>query len=195
MKKLVLFLLGIGIILTMIGCQESKKETSENSIIDSDTNEVVNNNSSENENQENDNTKLNFDVKLIKYKKTEFSLGDSFEENKEKFGDEIKPSETAKVCDPNAKGDSTMYYYEGLTINTNYKGVIVSVSITSGDTEVFGGVKVGDSPEKCKEVLGEPVFESEYGANYTLDRYGVGLVLDDDGKISVINIEDLQAEM
>ena len=44
-------------------------------------------------------------------------------------------------------------------------------------------------------MLGEPVFESEYGANYTLDRYGVGLVLDDDGKISVINIEDLQAEM
>ena len=196
MKKFSLFMLAILLVLSMVGCQESNNEnindnTTENSNISTNTNENV----SENTEQNNEKPNLTVNVNTVTYKNNEFSVGESYEENKEKFGNEIKPSETAKVCDPNAKGDSTMYYYEGLTINTNYKGDIVSVSITSGDTEVFGGVKIGDSPEKCKEVLGEPVFESEYGANYSLDRYGVGLVLDDDGKISVINIEDLQAEM
>ncbi len=138
---------------------------------------------------------VNDEVQVIKYNGNSFSIGDKYDSIKNNLGAVSKPSETSKVCNPNAKGDATSYYYDGLTITTNYNGDIVSASISSSNASLaLGNITVGDLPDKCKEYFDTVIFESEYGSNYSEGNYSVSVIFDEEGCISNINLEDMTAE-
>lgn len=159
---------------------EKEKSATQKPVINEDVQETINGGNAQ----------------VIKYNGNSFSIGDSYDNIKGKLGAMIKPSETSKICDPMAKGDATSYYYDGLTITTNYKGTIMSVSMDSPNASLdLENIKVGDEVDSMlyNSLFDETTFESEYGSNYKKGNYGFSFVFNE-GKISSINVEDSTIE-
>ena len=131
----------------------------------------------------------------IIYNDTEFSIGDNFDKIKEKLGKEAKPSDKSKPCNPYAKGEIAHYYYDGLTIDTNYEGIINYISIDSDTVMLSSKVKVGMKSEEIKELIGN-IEEDEYSLRTDInnDIY-VNMIKNDDGTIMVISIEDMSIDV
>lgn len=102
----------------------------------------------------------------------EVRIGDNMADFEGKLGDEIKPSETIQPCDPNFETATVEYYFNGVQITTNEEGVIATISLDerNGETDAAfaGKVKLHDSMDGIKEVLGEPEEgnEDELFVNY-----------------------------
>jgi len=131
---------------------------------------------------------------MVDYKGVKFSTGVQIDLIKESLGQEIRPSDTSKACNPNAKGETTHYYYEGLTINVNYEGRINEIFIDSDTATLRSGIKVGMSPEEVKAIIPE-VNEDPYSLNYNVgaDFYS-SMIKSDEGTISSISIGDMSIE-
>ena len=91
---------------------------------------------------------------------TEVRVGDNMANLEGKLGEETQPAETIEPCDPNIDLTTVQYFFNGVQITTNEEGVIsdISLDIRNGETDSsFGGkVKIGDSIDGVKEILGEP---------------------------------------
>ena len=80
----------------------------------------------------------------------------------------------------------------GLIIQVNFEGTVIDIELTEEmapgrEGTTAGGLKLGDSRERAKELLGEPTSEDEYSISYTKpdtkrtlsihDREGDGIFL------------------
>ena len=181
--------------LALCGCDNKKKENQEASNA-----EVIENvENDENETVEPEKIVLeknddNISKFMVSYKNAKFSTGVQFDLIRDLLGKESKPSDTSKVCNPNAKGETTHYYFEGLTVNVNYEGRINEIFIDSETATLRSGIKVGMTPEEVKAIIPE-VNEDPYSLNYNVgvDFYS-SMIKSDDGKISSISIGDMSIE-
>ena len=91
---------------------------------------------------------------------TEVRIGTNMADLEGKIGEELKPSETIQPCDPNLDKPTVEYYFQGVNITTNEEGIIANIMLDERDGETdssFGGtVKLGDSIDGVKAILGEP---------------------------------------
>ena len=130
----------------------------------------------------------------IKYNGAVFKTGDKMADIKDKLGTEARPSEKSKPCVPDAQ-EVENCYYPGLSVQVNYEGTIINISLDEstypgGDGSTAGGVKLGDTIEKAKKFLGTPDEEDEFGLTYKDGEKSLRVLAHDDGKIFVITLED-----
>ena len=194
MKKNVLFLAAVVALssFALSACGEKKEEqTAEQQEQQQEqeqqqqTNEVVNDAADKNE-------LSSFNVV---YNGEEFAVGDNINDIKEKLGEESKPSETVKACNPYAKGENTFYYYDGLAIETNYQGIICSVSLENDKPSLKSGAKIGQRADEVTSVMTNGVVD-EYSLNYKVgDDFYCTMGKDDDGIITSIRLEDMSIEV
>ena len=127
-------------------------------------------------------------------KNFDFIPGDTFESVKDKMGEEIKPSESFRACMPGVKGESTLYFFDGIDITVSYAGIISSVNIKSDKFFIKPDILVGRNIDGLNEILGEPSFDSEYGGSYQFDDVSISFIYDE-GKIMSISVEDASVEL
>ena len=130
----------------------------------------------------------------IKYNGVTFYPGDKFADIKDKLGKEAMPSSRSKPCVPGAQ-EVEFYYYPGLTIQVNFEGTIINISVSEDsapgrDASTAGGVKLGDTRETAKKFLGAPTAEDEYSLQYKEGEVTVNIYDRDNEGIFVIGIED-----
>lgn len=104
------------------------------------------------------------------YNGATFEIGSKFADVKDKLGDQAKPSATSTPCVPGAH-DVEYFYYAGLIIQVNFEGTIMDIQLNEEmapgrDGTISVGLKLGDTREKAKELLGEPASEDEYSITY-----------------------------
>ena len=129
------------------------------------------------------------------YNNKEFAIGDNIKDIKEDLGEESKPSEVVKACNPYAKGENTFYYYDGLAIETNYQGIICSVSLENDNPSLKSGAKIGQRADEVTSIMANGV-EDEYSLNYKVgDDFYCTMGKDDDGIITSIRLEDMSIEV
>ena len=129
------------------------------------------------------------------YNGEEFAIGDKIDDIREKLGQESKPSETVKACNPYAKGENTFYYYDGLAIETNYQGVICSVCLDNSIASLKFGARVGQTADEVTSTMAGGIAD-EYSINYKVgDDFYCTMGKNDDGTIASIRIEDLSIEV
>lgn len=133
------------------------------------------------------------------YNGVEFGVGDKADEVIPKLGDQIKPSEKSQPCVPDA-GMIETFSFDGFTVQVTESGIIYSINLNSdstGDTPctTVGGVKIGSTAEDVKKALGEPSSEDEYGLTYQEGELYFSFILDDDGKMMSITVEDMSIDL
>lgn len=195
MKKgiIVFAALIMAFVLILCGCEnkkEEKQEVSNAEVIENVENETVEPKKIVLEKNDDNISKF-----MVSYKNAKFSTGVQFDLIKDLLGKESKPSDTSKVCNPNAKGDTTHYYYDGLTIDVNYEGRINGISIEKGSSATLrSGVKVGMKAEEIKSLI-DGANEDEYSLNYYVgEDFYATFIKDDEGTILVISIGDMSIE-
>ena len=122
-----------------------------------------------------------------------FSVGDKMSTIKDQLGNEAKPSATMTPCAEGAQ-DVSLYYYPGLTIQVNFEDTIISVTASEEDAPgkdaaLVCGLKVGDSRETAKSLLGTPDDENDYGLSYKEGTKTLQ-VFYNDGTINLISSMD-----
>ena len=127
-----------------------------------------------------------------------FGPGEKFTDVKDKLGDEVKPSSSAKPCDPNAKGELVTHYYDGFQVVENYENVISSIYLpgegaANDSIKLASDVKVGtpkDAVISAFDIKADDA-ELEYGYNVQDGDFSIGFVWDDNGNVMSISIEDM----
>ena len=135
-----------------------------------------------------------FDEKAkFKYNGATFTIGEKFDGIKDQLGNQAKPSSVAKPCAPDAH-DVDVYYYPGLTIQVNFEGTIIDItlseeSVPGTDATTASGLKLGDSRETAKKFLGEPSTEDEFSLSYTEGTKYLS-IYDRESGIYIISLSD-----
>ena len=99
------------------------------------------------------------DHAAVKYNGAELKVGQNINDVKGSLGSEAAPMSQAPSC---LSGNTiNEYYFPGMTIQANPSGVIFSIELTNslyqgGDGTTVDGLKVGDTVDNAKSVLGEP---------------------------------------
>ena len=187
MNKYFLIFATIIIVFSLILCAcEDKKEEEQTNVDVVDTTEpgkVVLEKTYENESQF-----------YIMYNDVVFALGNTMDSIKESLGQESKPSDTSKACGPDVKGDTTHYYYDGLTIDVNYAGIINGAYLSEGSASLRSGARVGMTVEDIKTLI-NGANEDEYSLNYYVgDNMYITMVKADDDTIMSISVGDMSIE-
>ncbi|MBR4513954.1 MAG: hypothetical protein IKO61_03615 [Lachnospiraceae bacterium] len=115
----------------------------------------------------------------VLYNDVELRPGMVWADVKDSLGAEAKPMEKIEPC---GGGDyiQEMYFYDGLRINTLRSETILSIELPfdeDSDALIAGKIKMGDSLDKVKEVLGEPEGD-EYQAVYAFDKTTIMIYLE-----------------
>ena len=130
----------------------------------------------------------------VVYNDVDFGTGVFFDKIKDELGQELKPSDTSKACGPFVKGETTHYYFDGLTIDVNYQGMINYIYLNGNKASLSCGAKIGMSVDEIKALVGEST-EDEYSISVKLgDDFYVTFIKDDDGTVNHISIDDMAIE-
>ena len=190
MKKVLLFLLVLAVsVFALCACEDKNKSNQPGGEVEVE--DVTENTSF----VSGENTVEDMPKYEVIYNGFGVLTGVNYESIKDKLGQESKPSDTSKACGPFVKGETTHYYYDGVTLDVNYEGVINYISIDSANAKMACGAKVGQTAEEVKSVLTNTYEEDEYSIRVKLggDFY-VDFIKDDDGTISHISVEDMSIE-
>ncbi len=129
---------------------------------------------------------------------TEVSPGDSFTDVSGSLGAEVKPSSSAKPCDPNARGELVSHYYAGVTVEENIDHVISAIYIPgendpSDSVKLAAGVGYGTSKDEAISAFGiaGTAEELEYGGSAQDGDFYVSFVWDDNGNVMSISVSDM----
>lgn len=196
-KNLLLFLAVVGLCCSMCACGEKKEPTS-----GSGENEIVTPVDS-GEGEENQGeyvipaaTEELYQKLRVKYNGVEFGVKDQFDDIKDKLGSETRPPQTYTPCAALVAGDVTTHYYEGLTLETNDKGVIYSIKFSSFDNpnstaELTTGVKLGSSHDDVINGYGDSDSDDEYNTSYSYDKlyFAFSYDVDGDGTVNYFSLE------
>jgi len=196
MKKFLLLAMALMVsIFALCACENKKQENNESGNTEVvDNNQTIDEDNPEVGSMERDPEKIGKFTAI--YNDVDFGPGVYYEKIKDELGQEIKPSDTSKPCGPDVKGDVTHHYYDGITIDTNYVGMITYISIDSDKTSLSCGAKVGMSAEEVMTLIGNDATEDEYSITISpAQYYYVTFIKDDDGTISHISIEDMSIEV
>lgn len=124
------------------------------------------------------------------------SVGDNYNDYKDKLGDEAGPSQTIESC--MTGNPEVVYYYSNINIHTSTEGVIYSIdlgmdALYPGDVGATrDGIRIGTTFADAKELLGEPDSTDEYNYFYeegTL-KLQLSASLEDDNVIGAISVTD-----
>ena len=138
---------------------------------------------------------MTFDQKAtFAYNGMTFKVGDKIDDLREAFGEEALPSQMMTPCVDGAQ-DVELIYYPGLTIQVNYEGTIITVDITEEsalgrDASLACGLKLGDTRETAKKLLGEADDENDYGLTYTDGSKNLRILYHND-EINLISSDDM----
>ncbi len=135
----------------------------------------------------------------VTYNGVTFGTGDKASEVVAGLGDQLRPAENSQPCIPGA-GELTNYYFDGLTITASQFDVISRVSLNNDygqgqSAKIAGSVGIGSGAEETRAALGTPATEDEYGLSYQEGELNITVILSDDAKVMVINIEDMSIEL
>lgn len=133
------------------------------------------------------------------YNGVEFGVGDKADEVIPKLGDQIKPSEKSQPCVPDA-GMIETFSFDGFIIQVTESGIIYSINLNNESTSdnlctTVGGIKIGSTLDEVKKALGDPADENEYGLTYQDGELYLSFVIDDDGKMMSITVEDMSIDL
>ena len=190
MKKFLLFAIILTIsIVALCACEDKKEENKESgntSVVENENNQEI---------VLKEKTPETIGQYTVVYNGLDFGPGVYYDKIKDELGQETKPSDTSKPCGPNVKGEVTHHYYDGFTIDVNYMGMIIYVSIDSDTVALSCGAKVGMTAEEVKALV-ENETEYDYSINVVpADSYYVTFIKADDGTISHISTEDISIEV
>lgn len=124
----------------------------------------------------------------------EVRLGDVYEDIKAGLGEEAKPAEEVEPCDDTTDWLKTIHYYDGVSIHHNIDGIVEHIDINTydvgeGDVSFMGKVKLGDSIEDIKTILGEPRQEDEWSIDYMIDNVYVMIMRTEEGADTIAQID------
>ena len=124
-----------------------------------------------------------------------FGCGDKASDVVAKLGEQVRPSDTAQPCIPEA-GELTHYYFAGCVITASQYDVITQVSLTNDyapgtEAKIAGTIGLGSKSDEIKSALGDPTREDEYGLTYEDGDYSFNVVFGDDGGAMSMYIEDM----
>ena len=92
------------------------------------------------------------------------------------------------------------FSFDGFTVQVTESGIVYSINLNSESKSdnlctTVGGVKIGSTSEEVKKALGEPSSEDEYGLTYQEGELYLSFILDDDGKMMSITVEDMSIDL
>lgn len=125
----------------------------------------------------------------------EVRLGDAYEDIKASLGDEAKPEDVVEPCgDDTTDWLKTIHYYNGVSIHHNIDGIVEHIDINTndvgeGDVTFMGKIKLGDSIEDIKALLGEPREEDEWAINYMIGDVFIYILRTDEGSDTIGEID------
>ncbi|MBR4555207.1 MAG: hypothetical protein IKO27_06385 [Ruminococcus sp.] len=119
----------------------------------------------------------------VSYNGYTFLPGAAYADIKDGLGDEARPSKASKPCDPNAVGEITYHWYNGLNVEENYEGKVLAATISDADykgenVSLACGLKIGDKQDDVRARMGEPTSAELYWT-YTEGDLEVVVMFDD----------------
>ena len=118
--------------------------------------------------------------------------GTNFEDVKDAVGTEIADPVTNEPCDPAMEGPETDYFYDGYKVTVEEDGNVRIVSVDermgTADAAFFcGSVRLGDSVDMIKEIMGEDweIEEDESFLIYYFDGGNLMFYKDEEGNETI----------
>ena len=118
--------------------------------------------------------------------------GTNFEDVKDAVGTEIADPVTNEPCDPAMEGPETDYFYDGYKVTVEEDGNVRIVSVDermgTADAAFFcGSVRLGDSVDIVKEIMGEDweIEEDESFLIYYFDGGNLMFYKDEEGNETI----------
>ena len=118
--------------------------------------------------------------------------GTNFEDVKDAVGTEIADPVTNEPCDPAMEGPETDYFYDGYKVTVEEDGNVRIVSVDermgTADAAFFcGSVRLGDSVDMVKEIMGEDweIEEDESFLIYYFDGGNLMFYKDEEGNETI----------
>ena len=192
MKRIIFGCIACVLCASLCACENEKKTVPISEI------QEVNNEGKEN--REIKEIKDNSQIKesgfsTIIYNGKDISLGDRYEEVKEIFGDETKPTETITACGPGQTSDVYIHFFDNFEVHVDNKGDIIQFEIRNSNISLKTGAHVGQDYNEAKSSTeSEPEFEFEGYVSYRFSDCMASIEYDENNTVSKISVESVVEE-